>query len=65
MAEAKGMSMVGNSWYVNPPIYTSKRLLTPVRIHKPKYMEDDKESPKKDKKKARSKSRTRTMFGLK
>jgi len=49
MAEAKGMSMVGNSW-----------------IHKPKYMDDDvTTSPKKDKKKARSKSRTRTMFGLK
>jgi len=34
-------------------------------IHKPKYMEEEKESPKKDKKKARSKSRTRTMFGRK
>ncbi|KAL6869908.1 hypothetical protein ACO1O0_001243 [Amphichorda felina] len=48
MAEAKGMSMVGNSW-----------------IHKPKYMDEEKGSPKKDKKKARSKSRTRTMLGLK
>ncbi|KAI6783749.1 uncharacterized protein J7T54_001625 [Emericellopsis cladophorae] len=52
MAEAKGMSMVGNSW-----------------IHKPKYMEDDSsstaKSPKRDKKKSRSKSRTRAMFGLK
>ncbi|KAM0200953.1 hypothetical protein ACHAPA_011256 [Fusarium lateritium] len=50
MAEAKGMSMVGNSW-----------------IHKAKYDDDDGESttPKKDKKKARSKSRTRAMFGLK
>ncbi|CCT62561.1 related to DSF2 Deletion Suppressor of mptFive/pufFive mutation [Fusarium fujikuroi] len=49
MAEAKGMSMVGNSW-----------------IHKAKY-DDDGESTasKKDKKKARSKSRTRNMFGLK
>ncbi|KAI9171284.1 Protein DSF2 [Paramyrothecium foliicola] len=52
MAEAKGMSMVGNSW-----------------IHKAKYNDtgDDgkKTSPKKDAKKSRSKSRTRTMFGLK
>ncbi|KAF5023909.1 hypothetical protein F66182_4031 [Fusarium sp. NRRL 66182] len=48
MAEAKGMSMVGNSW-----------------IHKAKYDEEDESAPKKDKKKARSKSRTRTMFGLK
>ncbi|OBS26430.1 hypothetical protein FPOA_00371 [Fusarium poae] len=49
MAEAKGMSMVGNSW-----------------IHKAKY-DDDNESTtsKKDKKKARSKSRTRAMFGRK
>ncbi|KAM0353600.1 hypothetical protein ACHAPU_001613 [Fusarium lateritium] len=49
MAEAKGMSMVGNSW-----------------IHKAKYDDDgEATTPKKDKKKARSKSRTRTMFGLK
>ncbi|GAB0138017.1 hypothetical protein EsDP_00006264 [Epichloe bromicola] len=48
MAEAKGMSMVGNSW-----------------IHKAKYNDDEKASPGKSKKKARSKSRTRNMFGLK
>ncbi|KAG6007287.1 hypothetical protein E4U21_006205 [Claviceps maximensis] len=49
MAEAKGMSMVGNSW-----------------IHKSKYNDAQKASPaEKGKKKARSKSRTRTMFGLK
>ncbi|KAF4998458.1 hypothetical protein FGRMN_3147 [Fusarium graminum] len=49
MAEAKGMSMVGNSW-----------------IHKAKYDDDGEGTTlKKDKKKARSKSRTRTMFGLK
>ncbi|OLN88685.1 Protein DSF2 [Colletotrichum chlorophyti] len=42
-AEAKGMSMVGNSW-----------------IHKSKYNEDEKPT-----KKPRSKSRTRTMFGIK
>lgn len=48
MAEAKGMSMVGNSW-----------------IYKAKYNDDEQPSAGKDKKKARSKSRTRTMFGLK
>ncbi|KAG6034379.1 hypothetical protein E4U41_006556 [Claviceps citrina] len=49
MAEAKGMSMVGNSW-----------------IHKSKYNEAPKaSSAEKGKKKTRSKSRTRTMFGLK
>ncbi|KAH7162893.1 hypothetical protein B0J13DRAFT_23123 [Dactylonectria estremocensis] len=48
LAEAKGMSMVGNSW-----------------IHKAKYNEDESDAARKDKKKARSKSRTRTMFGLK
>lgn len=49
LAEAKGMSMVGNSW-----------------IHKAKYNDDSaKEAFSKDAKKARSKSRTRTMFGLK
>ncbi|KAM0564460.1 hypothetical protein ACHAPJ_000674 [Fusarium lateritium] len=49
MAEAKGMSMVGNSW-----IYKAKY-----------DEDDESTAPKKDKKKARSKSRTRTMFGLK
>ncbi|RFU77729.1 hypothetical protein TARUN_4508 [Trichoderma arundinaceum] len=51
MAEAKGMSMVGNSW-----------------IHKAKYM-DDEDAPElpadKKKTRARSKSRTRAMFGKK
>ncbi|CAK7237009.1 hypothetical protein SCUCBS95973_009802 [Sporothrix curviconia] len=49
-AEAKGMSMVGNSW-----------------IHKSKY-KDDKESmksPKLKEDKARSKSRSRKIFGIK
>ncbi|KAM0514811.1 hypothetical protein ACHAPE_006486 [Trichoderma viride] len=48
MAEAKGMSMVGNSW-----------------IHKAKYQDDDDtpEIPKKAR--ARSKSRSRAMFGKK
>ncbi|EOO02035.1 putative cell cycle inhibitor nif1 protein [Phaeoacremonium minimum UCRPA7] len=44
MAEAKGMSMVGNSW-----------------IHKSKYNDEGKE----DKKKPRSKSRSRNIFGRK
>ncbi|OAA42599.1 Tetratricopeptide-like helical [Metarhizium rileyi] len=48
MAEAKGMSMVGNSW-----------------IHKAKYNAEDQPSPSKDRRKNRSKSRTRNMFGLK
>lgn len=49
MAEAKGMSMVGNSW-----------------IHKSKYM-DDEDAPEIPPKKsrARSKSRSRAMFGKK
>ncbi|KAK0392796.1 hypothetical protein NLU13_2291 [Sarocladium strictum] len=45
MAEAKGMSMVGNSW-----------------IHKAKYNDDEE---KNGKKKARSKSRTRSIFARK
>ncbi|XWW97225.1 hypothetical protein V2A60_005206 [Cordyceps javanica] len=49
LAEAKGMSMVGNSW-----------------IHKAKYNDDAVDDiPSKDVKKARSRSRARTMFGLK
>ncbi|KAL7950707.1 hypothetical protein V8C42DRAFT_340316 [Trichoderma barbatum] len=51
MAEAKGMSMVGNSW-----------------IHKSKYM-DEEDAPElpadKKKSRARSKSRSRAMFGKK
>ncbi|KAJ4169517.1 hypothetical protein NW754_016546 [Fusarium falciforme] len=49
MAEAKGMSMVGNSW-IHKAKYDD---------------DEDSSAPKKDKKKARSKSRTRTMFGRK
>lgn len=49
LAEAKGMSMVGNSW-----------------IHKAKYNDDTaNDAPSKDTQKARSRSRARTMFGLK
>ncbi|KAH7197064.1 uncharacterized protein B0J16DRAFT_12255 [Fusarium flagelliforme] len=49
MAEAKGMSMVGNSW-IHKAKYDD---------------DNESTTSKKDKKKARSKSRTRTMFGLK
>ncbi|KAL1970457.1 hypothetical protein VTN77DRAFT_4101 [Rasamsonia byssochlamydoides] len=57
MAEAKGMNMVGNSW-----------------IYKDKYMSDDEDSGRQSRgrgrqstpdKKARSKSRTRSLFGRK
>ncbi|CAI6095762.1 hypothetical protein V2G26_014386 [Clonostachys chloroleuca] len=56
MAEAKGMSMVGNSW-----IHKSKYMDDPEET----TTATTKESPKKEKRKARSKSRTRAMFGLK
>jgi TPR repeat protein len=66
MAEAKGMSMVGNSWYVSHSLHVvgpNAHFLS--RIHKSKY-QDDKSSVKSDAKtkKARSKSRTRNIFGL-
>ena len=67
MAEAKGMSMVGNSWYVIHVldyIIDDDRTNHCFRIHKSKYADDSEKSNKKDKKKGRSKSRTRTMFGL-
>lgn len=65
-AESKGMSMVGQSWYVafDEPKFT---LLTTTRIHKSKYDEtpDERSSradkdEKKDKK--RDKSRNRSIF---
>jgi TPR repeat protein len=70
-AEAKGISMIGNSWFVEtflPNTFSNKN-----RIYKAKYNDDaesnahkkssDKEhsSPEKDKK--RSKSKQRTFFG--
>lgn len=77
MAEAKGMSMVGNSWLVFPPVLWS-RLNEPMtdgcdcRIYKPKYADDGgdcrkgrKEKPTTPEKKPRDKSRTRTIFGRK
>lgn len=58
--------MVGNSWYVNM-LDTDHSILTEAaRIHKAKYNDDTaKFTPSKDAKKARSRSRARTMFGLK
>lgn len=74
-AEAKGMSMVGNSWYVlprqsltMPTIVLHLTFFPPARIYKSKY-NDDKESIKSPKfskeEKARSKSRSRNIFGMK
>lgn len=61
-AESKGMSMVGNSWYVTQvkPQGIHRIDLTFRRIHKSKYNDDSKEL-----KKVRSKSRTRNIFGIK
>lgn len=68
MAESKGMSMVGNSWYGHDHLICRGLSAHHCRrIHKSKYNDDDTcSSPKeKNRKKARSKSRTRAMFGLK
>jgi hypothetical protein len=78
-AEAKGMSMVGNSWYVFfstfPAVNSNDRALTFCRIYKDKYMADDDDSRQSrqsrsrqggaSEKKPRSKSRTRSIFGRK
>lgn len=68
MAEAKGMSMVGNSWYVLPN-RKIQLVLTLPRIYKDKYMSDDDSAGNTRgratgpaEKKARSKSRTRSLF---
>jgi hypothetical protein len=72
-AEAKGISMIGNSWYVTSPQLV-RSLLTYPRIYKAKYSDEtegkksseSRSSPEKEKeKKARNKSRTRNMFGRK
>jgi hypothetical protein len=72
-AEAKGISMIGNSWYV-PIFCTIRSVLTESRIYKSKYSDEaegkksseSRSSPEKEKeKKPRNKSRTRTMFGRK
>lgn len=69
-AEAKGMSMVGNSWYVFILVFLTvfelgiwdRRLTTRNRIHKPKYADDPKDG--KDSKHSRNKSKSRkTLFG--
>lgn len=61
-AEAKGMSMVGNSWYVTLPTQFSyaKRSTTNTqcRIHKAKYTDDG----KADKKRSKSKPRKSIFF---
>lgn len=73
MAEAKGVSMVGNSWYVMrcmflPLVFNVCR----CRIYKPKYADDsdnrqERPSTKQTtaEKQPRDKSRTRTLFGRK
>ena len=57
--------LVCNIAWAEWPCLATGTNATCCRIHKPKYMDEEKGSPKKDKKKARSKSRTRTMLGLK
>jgi TPR repeat protein len=63
-AEAKGMSMVGNSWYVAYHCLQSSSevvLTSHPRIHKSKYNDDG-----KSEKKTRSKSKPRkNIFGIK
>jgi TPR repeat protein len=74
-AEAKGMSMVGNSWYVETRLFNMIFRSADdvcIRIYKPKYASDSEErsgrskstAPEKEKK-PRDKSRTRTLFGRK
>lgn len=62
-AEAKGMSMVGNSWYMSPPVSSTTTADTiSCRIYKPKYADDTDATSEKE---SRDKSRTRTLFGRK
>jgi len=81
MAEANGMNMVGNSWYVQfqsyPLIHMRLARTDSIhhRIYKEKYMSDDDESNSHSRgrgrhahssdKKSRNKSRTRSLFGRK
>lgn len=74
MAEAKGMSMVGNSWSVSSsssyslPHQNRAIDVSWCRIYKPKYADGGdgrKEKPPTPEKKPRDKSRTRTIFGRK
>lgn len=75
MAEAKGISMVGNSWYVNnsiDPLSMFPPLIPIFRIYKPKYADDKDDRPARsatrvsaETKAPRDKSRTRTIFGRK
>ena len=70
-AEAKGISMIGNSWYVPVHLLYVASLLIRPRIYKAKYADsadspkkslESKSSPEKDKH-YRTKSRRRTIFG--
>ena len=73
MAEAKGMSMVGNSWFVPPHLTLLEKgaRLIGSRIYKPKYADGSNDrqgrgvKPTTPEKKPRDKSRTRTIFGRK
>lgn len=75
MAESKGISMVGNSWYVFPSLFCFGFLPGAdqlYRIYKPKYADDSHDRPARsatplavEKKTPRDKSRTRTIFGRK
>ena len=54
-AEAKGMSMVGNSWYGRLlPRLARSATLTVTRIHKPKYNDDPKDAEKQSRTKSKS-----------
>ncbi|MCJ1396977.1 hypothetical protein MMC11_000169 [Xylographa trunciseda] len=76
-AEARGMSMVGNSWYgcspkaASMPRLTRSRTNPLLRIYKPKYADDSADRSGRAahtttaEKKSRDKSRTRTLFGRK
>lgn len=67
MAEEKGMTMVGNSWYVYR-IHGAPFMLIVYRIYKDKYLPDNDSGNSRGRqsrpteKKPRSKSRTRSLF---
>ena len=65
LAESKGISMVGNSWYLQISVSVDI-ILTNDRIYKSKYKDDngDNEPKRSPDKKNRSRSRTRSIFRL-
>ncbi len=70
MAESRGISMVGNSWYVLQPLHFLKTrfLIDWARIYKSKYKEDSDAKQASDtspEKKSTGRSRARSMFGRK